>query len=838
MRRVALRGLLARKLRLALTALAVTLGVMLIAGTYIFTDTINASFDRIFSKSFAGTDVVVTPRAVFSSSDDTPPLPAALADRVRGVPGVATVEGGIFDDGGTFLGKDGKPFSTQGPKFLVSAFSVARFGGFSYAEGRAPKTADEVALDQASAEREGFAVGDRFAVQGRAPRKDYRVVGLAQVAGASSFGGASFALLTLPEAQRQAGKQGGYDQIDVAVRKGEDSGAVSAAVRAVLPAGAQARTGAQQASEQSREIRDNLSFLPTALLAFAGIALFVGAFTIFNTFSITVAQRARELALLRTLGASRGQVLRSVLAEGVVVGVLGSLVGLAAGIGVAAGLKALLKAFGVELPSTGTAFETRTVVVSLGLGIAVTLLATLAPALRATRVPPIAALREGVALPETRASRLAFPAALVLLAAGLGLMAYGLFADLSDNGSLSALGAGAGLTFLGAALLSPKLVGPIARVVGAPVERVFGVTGRLARENTVRQPGRTAVTAAALMIGVALVAFATIFAAGARQTVDDAIDAGLKGQAVLQNQDGFSGFSREAGERVARLPGVVQVGSLSFSSARYDGAKTSVSGVDDAFRALYRAQVPRLGAGTVAASRDWAEEHGVAVGDRLRLQTASDRRLTVRVAALVQDDGKLLADLVVPAAVVRDQFGEPDVAIGIVGYDRGADDDRVKAEIDRTLARDFPQVEALTQQEFKDDVGGQITQLLGLVYALLALAIVVSLFGIVNTLVLSITERTRELGLLRAIGTTRRQVRRIVRYEAVITALIGAVLGLVLGVVLSVLVTRALDDFALSLPVVSLLVVVALAGAAGVLAAILPARRAARLDVLRALADE
>ncbi len=838
MRRVALRGLLARKTRLALTALAVALGVTLMSGTFIFTDTINSSFDRIFSATYAKTDVVITPdRSLqINENGEVPPLDADLVATARAVDGVSEVEGGVFDQGGTFLGKDGEPFGAQGPKFVASAFDDDRFGGFSYAAGRAPRTRDEVALDKASAEREDFSVGDRIEIQAETPKKAYTVSGLVQVAGVDSYGGAAVALMTLAEAQRVTGKEGKLDEIDMVTTDGTDPEVVVNRLRAVLPATVEVRTGEAQAASQTAEIRDQLGFLRTALLAFAGIALFVGAFIIFNTFSITVAQRAREFALLRTLGASRRQVLRSVLVEGLVLGVLGSLVGLLLGAGVAAGLKALFAAVGFELPSSGIVIDARTIWLSLLVGVLVTMLATLAPALRATRVPPVAALREGVALPETRSSRLAFPIAVALSALGLAGMAVGLFAGFGDSTALLLLGLGAALTFLGVALLSPKLVGPIASVVGRPIEAGFGVMGRLARENTVRQPGRTAVTAAALMVGVALVAFASIFAAGAKSTVADVIDTRLLGQAVVQNEDGFSPFSSKATALVAGVEGVQRVSALRFVNGRAGGSEVSVTGIDPgSFTKLVRLDLPPLADDEAALSAGYADSEGLAVGDTIAVRTPTGRRLRLRVAAVLDETAQLLQDVTVTNAVITRDFAQRDDSLVLVAYRGG---EATKRRIDAALKADFPQAEALTAEAFKDKQAGQVDQLLGVIYALLALTVIVAMFGIVNTLVLSVTERTRELGMLRAIGTSRRQVRRMIRYEAVITAQIGGVLGIALGVLLAVLVAQPLDDFSLSFPYVALVVMFLGASLAGVLAAVLPARRASRLDVLEALAYE
>ncbi len=842
MRTVALRGLLARKTRLILTSLAIALGVTLIAGTYIFTDTINASFDRIFLESNKGADVAVTPNDTFGTDDHfVKPMPASVLAQVRRSPSVLQAQGSVFDQGGTILGSDGKRVGAGGsPNFIGSAGTVERFEAFQVASGRLPRSADEVALDKATADKEGLRVGGRLRVQGQKAVKAYAIVGVTRIAGVDSFGGAAVALLTLAEAQRVSGKEGAYDQIQAQGRPGTKPQALRAELRAALPKDVQVRTGTEQAAARSRDTREQLGPLQTALLAFAGISLFVGAFIIFNTFSITVAQRSREFALLRMLGAGRRQIMTSVLTEGAILGVAGSVIGLALGVGVASGLRALFRVVGFELPSNGTVLATRTVVVSLLVGTVVTLIASAAPALRATRVPPVAALRDDGVQPMGRRSRLALPLALLLSTGGVAAMAIGLFASLSSSSALTFVGIGAGAMFIGVALLSPRLVRPIAAAIGGPLARVAGLTGRLARENTVRQPGRTAVTAAALMIGVALVAFASILAAGAKTTVSGYIDQGLEGQAVIQNTDGFSSFAHEATRTVARTPGVATVAGLRFVEVRIGAKKTRITGVDPSFPDVYRIDraVGRLDTGTAALRKKYADKHGLKVGDTLKLSARTGTQVPLRVAAVVQDDAQLTNDVIVANRLLERELGLTKDSLVVVGFQNGADPKATLAAISARLERDFPQVEALSKDAFKKDFADQINKTLVLIYALLVLTIIVSLFGIVNTLVLSITERTRELGMLRAVGMSRRQVRRMIRYEAVITSLIGAVLGLVLGVVLSVLVTRPLDNFDVSFPAGTLAGLLVLGAVAGVLAAILPARRASRLDPLRALAYE
>ncbi|HEY3187174.1 MAG TPA: FtsX-like permease family protein, partial [Solirubrobacteraceae bacterium] len=640
------------------------------------------------------------------------------------------------------------------------------------------------------------------------------------------------------------------DQIQVAGAPGTTPEALTRTLRAKVGHDAVVRTGEEEARHQSDQIRDNLGFLNTALLAFAGISLFVGAFIIFNTFSITVAQRMREFALLRTLGASRGQVLGSVLTEGFVLGVLGSLVGLGLGVLTAVGLRALFKAVGVDLPSSGSVVETRTIVVSLVVGVVVTVVSTLVPALRATRVVPVVALREGAVTTPHGPSRKLTALAVVLTTIGVVLMCLGLFVANGENAALSLMGGGAAATFLGVALLSPFLVRPLASLVGRPLERISGITGRLARENTTRLPGRTASTAAALMIGVALVTFASIFAAGARETINRAVDQNLTAQLVVQSDDGFSGFPPAAVRRLSRAPAVESASPIRFSQAeiRGVGGKSSVTGIDSrVFTDLYRLDLTKgnqaavtglAGGRTAMLGKKFAESHDLGVGDVLRMRTADNGHIALRVTAIYHDKGGLLGNMAVDNLVLARDFGERKDAFALVRLRDGQDAARVEKRLSAFLDRTFPAVEVLTAKQFKDQQSGQVNQLLGLIFALMSLAIIVALFGIVNTLVLSISERVRELGMLRAIGTSRRQVRQMVRLEAVITSLIGAILGAVLGVVLAVLFTRPLDDFVLTIPIPTLVVLLILAGLAGVLAAVLPARRAARLDVLEALAYE
>ena len=827
------------------------LGVGLVAGSYVLTDTINRSFEDIFGAGNEGVDISIVSHEAVELEDEPPPFDAGLLDRVRAVSGVEEATGAIFGLV-SIIGEDGEPLETGGaPNFAASA-RPQRFDPFDYVEGRPPATSEEVALDKLTADREGLAPGDSLTVSGEGPARIYEITGVARFGEVESFGGASVAVLTLPEAQAVTGKEGKFDEILVAADDGTAPESLKRSVRAALPPAVDVRTGQEQAQVLSDDIADELGFLQTALLAFAGIALFVGGFTIFNTFSITVAQRTREFALLRTVGASRRQIVTTVVVEALVIGVAASIVGLLFGVLVAKALGSLFKAFGADLPNTGTVLALRTVVVSLVVGTLVTVIASLVPALRATRVPPVTALREGAVLPPSRGARLRTPAGVGLIVLGVAALCVGLFAGIdSDGTALSLLGVGAAAIFLGVALLSPRLVRPAASVIGRPVERLRGLVGRLARENTMRSPGRTAVTAAALMVGLALVTFATVFAGGLRASIDKTIDENFAGDLIVQHVDGFSPLPAAATSTVSGVDGVAAVSPLRFSESRVDGVpgQTAVSGIDpESFAQVSNldwvegsdATLAALGPRDALIDEGWAKDNGLHVGSTVRALTPTSKRVTYTVRGVIDDPGSLSGTYYLPNEALAADFDERDDSVVLVDVAEGTDVGGVEAAVTKALDAGFPTAEVLDRSSYKDKQADQVNQLLALVYVLLMLSVLISLFGIVNTLALSIHERTREFGMLRAIGMSRRQLRRVVRYESVITSVMGAALGCVLGVLLAAVIMQPLrdDGFEVSIPVGAVLAFMVLAALAGVLAAVLPARRASRLDVLEALAYE
>jgi putative ABC transport system permease protein len=852
MTKFALKGLLTRKLRTALTALAIVLGVAMISGTYVLTDSIDGAFDQIFNDVRAGSNVVISGKSAFDLSEGSgvtePTLPESLVDEVRALPGVAQAEGGVDSDSTSLIGDDGKAIVYGGAPNL----------GFSISSGDSPFNPlrlvgggwpgpDEVVIDSGVADKEGFVIGDEIGVQVEGPVERLRVSGIVEFGSDLSIGGATLAGFDLPTAQQLFDKEGRLDEIAVAAKPGVSNEQLLSEIREILPPNAQALSGQEQASQDAAETNEFISFLRGFLLAFAGIALFVGSFVIANSLSITIAQRTREFATLRTLGASRRQVLRSIVVEALIVGIVASVVGLALGFALATGLFALFEAVGFTLPNTGLTFETRTAFVALAVGILVTLLASLRPALRATRVPPIAAVREGATLPPGRFARYRGVGAALTAIAGFAALLYGLFGSgLGTTEILVWMGLGALLIFLGVALFSSRMIRPLVAVLGWPATRLGGAAGVLARDNSRRNPQRTASTAAALMIGLALVTLVATLAAGIVNSFKGAVNDLWKGSTTdyaLTAQNNFSPIPIESADAVAATPGVTAVMNVRTGEVRAFGDVIFATAVNPPAREMIlldwsdgsQQVFADLGDDGAFVSDGYADEHNLSVGSPVAVTFPSGEERTFLLEGIFDPPtgGSPFGEITVSQEAWDQEVERPRNLYSFIDIE-GGESEQSQATLDRVLA-DFPNAKVSTRDEFIDNQISALSSILNILYVLLALSILVSLFGIVNTLVLTVFERTREIGMLRAIGMTRRQIRRMIRHESVITSLIGAAIGIVLGIVLAALLIARVDFIDFSFPTTQVIVFAVAAILVGILAAIFPARRAAKLNPLEAL---
>jgi putative ABC transport system permease protein len=850
--RVALAGILGRKLRTALTAFAVILGVAMVSGTLTLTGSIDNAFNYIFTSVRQGSDAVISGKAAFDLSGGqgsfAPTLDESLLGRVRSLPSVAQADGDV-NDTVTLIGHNGKAIVFGGAPNL--GFSISRgdspFNPLRLVSGSWPKSG-EIVIDHSTASKKDFAVGDTIGAQAQGPVEQFRISGIVKFGSSGSIGGATLAGFNLSTAQRFFDKEGRLDEIAVARKSGASEATLLSQVRELLPKNAQVRTGTAQAQEDQQDTDSFISFLRDFLLAFGGIALFVGSFVIANSLSITIAQRMRELATMRTLGASRRQVLGTIVVEALVMGVFASVAGLFLGLGLAKLLFKLFDAVGFTLPNSGIIFPASTVIISLVAGIVVTVLASLRPAIRATRVPPIAAVREGATLPTSRFARFRTLGSTVLTVGGFAALAWGLFGpDLGTKQVLIWMGLGTLGIFFGVSLLSVRFIRPLAGALGWPATRIGGAAGALARDNSRRNPQRTASTAAALMIGLALVTLVAVLAAGITSSFRGAVQKIWQdADYAITAQNNFSPITPAAANAVAKAPGVEAVGNVRTGQAAAYGKSFFATAVNPAASTMFNldwtagsnSTIASLGRDGAFVDKDYAKKHNLHVGSPIRLTFSDGARETFVLKGIFDPPtgGSPFGSVTISEAAWDASNENPQNLYSFVRM-TGGQTDANQAKLDQVLKR-FPNAKVATRQQFIDNQISGLNSILNVLYVLLALSVIVSVFGIVNTLVLTVFERTREIGMLRAIGMTRRQVRRMIRHESVITAMIGGVLGIALGIVLGALLVARVDFIVFSVPVGTIVVFVVVTILVGILAAIFPARRAARLNVLQALQYE
>jgi len=844
MRKVTISGLLARKLRLALTALAIVLGVTFVTGTLILGDTLNSTFNNLIGTAYQHVSFEIRGKAVLNESGtaavqgtaDRKPVPESIAAAVSRVPGVAFVHGSV-QGYAQFLDRDDNAIGGGGGSTLGFSFDPnTRLSPYRLVAGQAPTTADDVVMDKATATKHHFAVGDRVLINLPNRPQTFTITGIVTYGSDDNLAGVTLAGFDLQTAQTIFNSRGYYDTINVLAAPRANNVNLARAIAKQLPPGVEVVSGQAVANELSSAVDNSLGFISTVLLIFAAISLFVGGFTIFNTFSITVGQRTRELALLRVVGASRRQVFRSVVGEAALTGLVASLIGLGLGVLAALGLKALLKAFGIELPSAPLVFEARTVVVAIAVGVGVTMIAAILPARRAVRIAPVAALVEdgGSEADTVRRGR---------VAAGIGAAVLGVVAVAAGlaKPTVALVGVGALLVFVAVGMLVPVVARPLSSALGRPLARLLGTPGKLGRENSMRNPRRTAQTASALMIGLALVSTIAVLGASLSTSAKNSVDSAISADYVIT---GSGGFSKSVASSVAHLPGVTTTTTIYQGQFEFRGSlSTLVAATPNELNRTVTLHVtsgvgaPAMAAGQLLVDTNTANADNLHVGSVVPVKFAQTGAAMMTIGGIYEPN-PLVGSFVVGAGFFVSHFDNPLPTAVLLSTSPGAPD--LGPALNRVLTP-YANVGYKTRAQFEQSQQNTINQELGLVYVLLALAVLVALIGIVNTLMLSVFERTREIGLLRAVGMKRRQVRAMIRSEAVIVALFGAVVGIVVGAGLGIALASSLRRSGvtnIALPIPSLIAFLILSAVLGLIAATWPARRAANLDVLAAIASE
>ena len=843
MLRIALKGILGRKARLVLTSLAVILGTAFLSGTAVFSATLNRTFDNLFSDVFRNVDSYVRSTQVIEAdfgAEERQRIPAELIATIEAVPGVGDVQGDI-QAFARIIGKDGQPLGSEGagPPTFGSVGEEFKGALWTISEGKFPSNSTEVALDEASAKAGNYVVGDTVKVVAQAGSRDFTLVGIAGYGDVRSPGGATFALFDLATAQEFLAKPGFVDAILISGDGSVSDEKLAQAISAVIPSSykTETLTGAEITKETQDQIGSALSFFNILLSTFSYIALGVGSFVIYNVFSISAAQRQRENALLRAIGASKKQVTRAMLIESVVVGLFGSAIGLFAGIGLSKALSALLNAAGIDLPTGGLVVPSSAVVNTIVVGLIVTVASAWLPARRAGKVPPLAAMRE-TAIEVVALTRRRTIFGFVLIAFGAASIVA-----VTNGASNTWLGLGILFVFSGTITLGPVIARPVALLLGKPAERFRGVTGTMARQNSARNPKRTARTASPVLIGVALVTAVAALAASIRTQIDGVFTEQFKGDyAISTTARGFGGLSPSLADEINLLPEVERATGIGLLTVKIEDRGQYLTTINPATAegvfdlGLTSGTYADLTAETIFVSEQYAENNDSKLGDTIAVTLADAQVKSLTIAGIYEFDeiaGKYTVsrDIIKDSTVINFDLGV------YIKTKSGVSEESARAVLQAAVDK-YGQGTLLSKREYIDSQSGQINQLLGLIYGLLFLSVIIAVVGIIITLLLSVFERQREIGLLRAVGMTKSQVRTTVRWESVITSLLGAVVGIVLGVGLGWVIVYALRDQGLSsfsVPISSTVSILIMAFVIGVLAAVYPAWRATRVNLLTAI---
>ena len=847
--RLTARGVVARKFRILLTTLAVVSGVAFVSGAFVLTDSVKAAIDNLFEELRGDIDLEVRTTIAFGDEarGERDPVPLSLLPEISKIEGVRLVEANLRRSA-TIIKADGEPLKVSGPAFGIAWDGPEGLDGRTLIAGTAPKGTKDVAIDKSSAKRAGYEIGDIVTIVGPTGKDQFTLVGLTG-SGNTNGGGASISAFNPDTANDFLGAQDQADSLLIGVLPGFSLSEVQASVEEMLPESIEVITGVQAAKEISGSINDVIDIFGKVLLGFAAISLFVSAFLIFNTFAIIVSQRLRELALMRAVGASTQQIRAMIIGEGLIIGIIATGLGILGGLGVAQGITALFNAAGAAFPTAGLTLSPRTILVSVFIGIGVTVTAAIVPAIRASRIPPVAAMRPELGFSALQRNK-RLVVGLTTLLFGIILFSIGLFVQ--PGGTIITLASsaiGAVMLFLGVASLSTTIAAPASRLISRILPMPFrpmtrSVPGRLASRNAQRTPRRTASTASALMVGLALVSTVSVVAASVKKSFTEQLQSSVTADFFITNLS-FQGLPVAFAERLDALDELGSVSPFRATRALVNGEEKQIGAVkpemgDIVDVGVIEGSIASLAEGKLLLHRDPARDLGLGIGDSLDITWQNGTTATLIIGG-IYTEAAVAGNWLISLETLSQASKAPPVDFFIgakIANGVSVEDARVAVE---RVARDFPSAEVQDQSEFQKSQEDQLNQLLAIVYGLLIFAILIAVLGIANTMALSVYERTREFGLLRAVGMSKRHLKRSVRWEAIIVSVFGATLGVVVGIPLGVSVAMALPDSFVTttqIPVNTIVAILLASIVVGIVAAIFPARRAAKLDVLAAIATQ